>query len=94
MALLYHPDKNVGVKNESHEIFLLIVEAYDILSNPDLKAKYDAEQGQRFDPNYDSVVFNHPFAVSRGHAGKRKYAFDEEPVPKFTDQKERDEYTE
>ena len=52
MALLYHPDKNAGVNYESHEIFLIIVEAYDILSNPVLKDKYDSDQKSSLDPNY------------------------------------------
>jgi curved DNA-binding protein CbpA len=51
---------------------LLIVEAYDILSNPELKEKYDLELRKANDPNYtEAVIFDHPFAVSRGHAGFR-----------------------
>lgn len=39
LALKYHPDKNKSKKAE--EKFREIAEAYDILSDPDKKAKYD-----------------------------------------------------
>lgn len=40
MAMKYHPDKNPGDK-EAEEKFKEAAEAYDVLSNPDKKAKYD-----------------------------------------------------
>ncbi|MHC1780876.1 MAG: molecular chaperone DnaJ [Bacteroidales bacterium] len=40
MAIQYHPDKNPGDK-ESEEKFKEAAEAYDVLSNPDKKARYD-----------------------------------------------------
>ena len=76
LAQLYHPDKNdSGVNYECHEIFLMIVEAYDVLSNPQLRAKYDAEIGLR--PESEEIIIDHPFAVYRAHGGYRKYKFDE-----------------
>ena len=39
-ALKYHPDKNPGDK-EAEEKFKEAAEAYDVLSNPDKKARYD-----------------------------------------------------
>ncbi len=39
-AIKYHPDKNPGDK-EAEEKFKEAAEAYDILSNPDKKARYD-----------------------------------------------------
>lgn len=40
LALKYHPDRNPGDK-EAEEKFKEAAEAYDVLSNPDKKAKYD-----------------------------------------------------
>jgi len=40
LAIKWHPDKNEGSK-EAEEKFKEISEAYDILSNPDKKSKYD-----------------------------------------------------
>lgn len=40
MALKYHPDKNPGDK-EAEAKFKEAAEAYEVLSNPDKKAKYD-----------------------------------------------------
>lgn len=49
LAKLYHPDTNGDDDNsyETQEIFRLINEAYDVLSNPDMKAAYDDSR----DPN-------------------------------------------
>lgn len=40
LALKYHPDKNPGDK-EAEEKFKEAAEAYDVLSNPDKKSRYD-----------------------------------------------------
>ena len=40
LAMKYHPDKNPGDK-EAEEKFKEAAEAYDVLSNPDKKARYD-----------------------------------------------------
>lgn len=40
MALKYHPDRNSGNK-EAEEKFKDAAEAYDVLSNPDKKSRYD-----------------------------------------------------
>ncbi|HKJ06270.1 MAG TPA: molecular chaperone DnaJ [Flavobacteriaceae bacterium] len=40
MAIKYHPDKNPGDK-EAEEKFKLAAEAYEILSNPEKKSRYD-----------------------------------------------------
>lgn len=40
LAIKYHPDKNPGDK-EAEEKFKEAAEAYDVLSNPDKRAKYD-----------------------------------------------------
>ena len=40
LALQYHPDRNPGDK-EAEEKFKEAAEAYDVLSNPDKRARYD-----------------------------------------------------
>ncbi|MBO6079393.1 MAG: DnaJ domain-containing protein, partial [Bacteroidales bacterium] len=40
LAMKYHPDRNPGDK-EAEEKFKEAAEAYDVLSNPDKKARYD-----------------------------------------------------
>ena len=40
LAIKYHPDKNPGDK-EAEEHFKEIAEAYQVLSTPDLRARYD-----------------------------------------------------
>lgn len=37
LALLYHPDKNPHTK----ELFIKVLQAYEVLSNPELRKKYD-----------------------------------------------------
>ena len=39
-ALKYHPDRNPGDK-EAEEHFKEVAEAYDVLSDPDKKSRYD-----------------------------------------------------
>src|SRR6478752_10783047 len=53
-ALKYHPDKNPGDK-EAEENFKLAAEAYEVLSDPQKKAKYDqyGHQGLRGQPMHD-----------------------------------------
>ena len=47
MAIKYHPDKNPGDK-AAEEKFKEAAEAYDVLSNPDKKARYDQFGHQAF----------------------------------------------
>jgi len=48
MALKYHPDKNPGDK-EAEDKFKKAAEAYEVLSNPDKKSRYDQFGHQAFD---------------------------------------------
>lgn len=47
-AIQYHPDKNPGDK-EAEENFKLAAEAYEVLSDPDKKARYDQYGHAAFD---------------------------------------------
>ena len=42
LAMKYHPDKNPG-DDTAKENFLLVSEAYEVLSDKDKKMRYDAE---------------------------------------------------
>ena len=77
LALKYHPDRNPGDK-EAEEKFKEAAEAYDVLSNPDKKARYDqfghagldgaggfGGQGMSMDDIFSS------FGDARGHSGGR-----------------------
>ena len=48
MAIKYHPDKNPGNKS-AEEKFKQAAEAYDVLSNPEKKSKYDQFGHQAFE---------------------------------------------
>ncbi|MFN3299393.1 MAG: J domain-containing protein [Sediminibacterium sp.] len=41
LAVIYHPDKNNGSK-KSEEIFKVLIEAYEVLTNHEKRRKYDA----------------------------------------------------
>ena len=51
LAMKYHPDKNPGDKT-AEEKFKEINEAYEILSDPDKKDKYDRFGFAGVDPNF------------------------------------------
>ncbi|RYP59138.1 hypothetical protein DL770_010271 [Monosporascus sp. CRB-9-2] len=46
LAQMYHPDKNPGSRAEATERFQRIQQAYERLSNPTTRARYDASIGQ------------------------------------------------
>ena len=48
MAVKYHPDKNPG-DDQAEQMFKEAAEAYEVLSNPDKKAKYDRFGHAAFD---------------------------------------------
>ena len=50
-AMKYHPDRNPGDK-EAEEKFKELGEAYEVLSDPDKKARYDQFGFAGVDPNY------------------------------------------
>lgn len=69
----YHPDKNPSP--EAHEKFIEIGEAYEVLSDPDKKAKYD-KYGDANGPQQEDVdfgdIFNQFFGGGFGGGGRQK----------------------
>ena len=59
-AIKFHPDKNPGDK-EAEEKFKEAAEAYDVLSNPDKRARYDQFGHAGVDPNFGAGGFGGGF---------------------------------
>ena len=62
IAMQYHPDRNPGDKGVE-EKFKEAAEAYEVLSNPDKRARYDRMGHAGVDPNYGGGGFG-------GHGNK------------------------
>lgn len=54
LAFKWHPDRNITNKQEAEEKFKKISEAYNVLSKPELRKRYDMEESFD-DNNYDNV---------------------------------------
>jgi molecular chaperone DnaJ len=46
MAAKYHPDRNVGISDADHK-FKVAKEAYEVLSDPELRQSYDQAQSSQ-----------------------------------------------
>jgi molecular chaperone DnaJ len=82
LAIKYHPDKNPGDK-EAEERFKEIAEAYQVLSTPDLRARFDryghagvgASAGQGFNqgfPGFEDLFDMFGFGDIFGQTGRRR----------------------
>ncbi|KAM0328195.1 hypothetical protein ACHAQA_005602 [Verticillium albo-atrum] len=58
LALLYHPDRNPGREAEVNSKFQMIQSAHEILTDPELKAKYDASRSRSRYPTASNVRGN------------------------------------
>ncbi len=63
LALQYHPDRNSGDK-ASEEKFKEITEAYEVLSNPELRARYDRYGEAGLKGGMGGGAGYHPFDLS------------------------------
>ncbi|KAJ2643799.1 DnaJ sub B member 6, partial [Coemansia sp. RSA 1285] len=86
MSLKWHPDKNPDNKIEAEERFKLIAQAYSVLSDPELRQRYDrhGEEGLRrnFQSNnggggssYGSAGNGGAYGGAHAHGGGAGFAF-------------------
>ena len=76
MALKYHPDRNPG-DQEAEKRFKELAEAYEVLSDPELKARYDNGD----DPN-DPQRGGNPFQGQQFNQGQQ-FFFQQGGGPQF-----------
>eukprot|EP00562_Extubocellulus_spinifer_P027597 CAMPEP_0178657166 /NCGR_PEP_ID=MMETSP0698-20121128/25227_1 /TAXON_ID=265572 /ORGANISM="Extubocellulus spinifer, Strain CCMP396" /LENGTH=347 /DNA_ID=CAMNT_0020299299 /DNA_START=311 /DNA_END=1354 /DNA_ORIENTATION=+ len=79
LALLYHPDRNVGSK-ESTERFQQIAHAYETLSHAEKRARYDAciDAGDEFDHDGHVVGGGHGYDSDDSDDDDDEYSTDSE----------------
>lgn len=85
LALEWHPDKNADNKEEAEKKFQDISEANEVLSDPELRAKYDRGEpvfenqggggGQRGGFNPHQQFFHQQFQQRGGGGGARHHSF-------------------
>lgn len=92
LALLYHPDKNPHTK----ELFVKILHAYEVLSNPILREKYDKKliinTSLTSTPYTNKKEKTHKWNVSEEDEKRRKYYKDYFEKIKKEYEKEKEKY--
>lgn len=93
LALKWHPDRHQGEEKDAAEVtFKRVSEAYEVLSDPTKRAKYDRfgehwEQGQEFDPGPDQRTMTpEEFEAAFGGSGGFSDFFQEMFGGQFRDQ--------
>ncbi|XP_047149822.1 dnaJ homolog subfamily B member 6-like [Vigna umbellata] len=71
LAMKWHPDKNLTKKEESEAMFKQVSEAYEVLSDPQKRARFDNTLKPRVEPAAD--------AGASGDGGPTRY---QNPLPK------------
>ena len=71
-AMIWHPDKNAGNEEEASKKFQEIAEAYEVLSDDELKAKYD--RGEDPLDNRQQGGGHNPFGHAQ-HGGQQHFHF-------------------
>jgi DnaJ homolog subfamily C member 3 len=57
LALIWHPDKHEGVDKEAAEAkYVEIAEAYEVLSNPEARTRYDNGEDINVEPNFQGEI--------------------------------------
>jgi len=74
LALMYHPDKNSS--SEAEIKFKIIVQAYDVLRDPEKRSQYDALT-YSFDPRGEKFEFDVPSFLLGFSFGKRVHIWRE-----------------
>jgi len=95
LALKWHPDKNPDQKEEAQRQFIAIQQAYEVLSNPEKRQRYDnqksffSEEGEQWDGADDSAGFEPPGDVIRTMEQLQRIIEDSEPclIHVFADQR-------
>jgi DnaJ family protein C protein 3 len=70
MALKWHPDKNTDNQEEASKKFQDIAEAYEVLSDDDLRGKYN--RGEQVFENQGGQQRQDPFAQFRNQGGQQR----------------------
>ena len=77
LAIKWHPDKNPDDPETASEMFKLIAEAYEVLSNPQTRAHYDryGHSGPEA-AQYDDADSEFSYQPRRQHRGRGRFSED------------------